>query len=77
MNIIDWEILIVGDLMSARDFSKTWFDFIKDAFGWDHMLTSDLRQFVHPIIHLIVVFCACNDGMHTAERKWPVVACQN
>ena len=28
---------------------QTLLDFVKDAFGWDHMLISDLQRLVHPI----------------------------
>jgi len=34
---------------------------IKDAFGWDHVLTSDLRRLVHPLV--LTGFSAGN-GFH-------------
>ena len=27
---------------------QTWLDLMKNAFGWDHVLTSDFRQLAHP-----------------------------
>ena len=36
---------------------QTWLNLIKDAFGWDHVLTSDFQRLVHPEFPTSVQIC--------------------
>ena len=42
----------------------------------DHNLISIMGLKIMNIIDLIVVFCACNDVTHKAERKWSATTYQ-